>query len=139
MVNYKGQVRSIVVGGYERSIPAQAKVIQLHEQVDGSSAADGMFDTSDGIIYSVPAGKTLVILGVTLHGKAAAALDVVVISSGDTENAETASLVSIQIPIGNAITEFVLDGSITFASAKFVTINPSTTTLDYITMIGYEL
>ncbi len=139
MTNYKGEKRAITTGRQGQVIPIHDghEIIQLVENVDGSNAADGMLENNTGVIYQVAAGKTFRILGVHVRVGTAAAVSTLVISSGDTENAETATLLTLQIPnSGSALTFFAVDK--TLAATKFLTINPSNTEISFIQIIGYE-
>ncbi len=135
MVNYKGQIRSILVAGYEKSIPAQAKIVTLHEVAAADTGADGMIDDADGLIYQVTAGKTFHCLGVMTDTDGNSGS--MVVSSGDTENAETATVATIYTWSSTAEEWHIRD--FTIASAKFITHNPSGTQVTYVKMIGYEV
>ncbi len=140
MGNYKSSISSkINWGGVITNVPIGAKIVHLHDQVAGSSAADGFIDVFDNAIYQVPAGKTLRILGFRIQNNTPVAADTVVISTGDTENAETATLLTILISMNaqqGIIKEVHVD--LTLASAKFLTYSPSSTTVIDIEAIGYE-
>ncbi len=136
MVNYKsGGRRKIIANGVTFNVPATATLIHLIEPVAGSSAADGML--KDNSIYQVTAGKTFFLKKIVIHTDATG-LGSVAINQGDTENAETALKLTITLTGGiAAVIEYMVE--ISFASAKFVTINPSATVVTYIEMIGYEV
>ncbi len=146
MANYK-IVRTITVGGVTVLVPNNATIKHLSEQCDGSNAADTMIDSGDGNAYAVATGKTFHLIGVTLYCDTPVAGESVKISSGDTENAETATIINnlmspmITQKTGNGTEYFVGDtpSGNTWASAKFVVYNPSGTTVDFITMVGYEI
>ncbi len=137
MGNYKGTTnQKIRVAGVEINVPIGAKVVHLYDAVAGSSAADGFLDVDDNTIYSVTAGKTLRILGIQIIAATAVA-ETVVISTGDTENAETATLKTLTLPY-IATTEHWYFMDFTLAAAKFLTYNPSSTGINHIEVIGYE-
>ncbi len=135
MVNYKGSTRKIIVAGVSINVPANGKIVMLQDGVNSSSAADGFLDVNVSTIYSVTAGKTLRILGIGLMPSSANA-ETVVISTGDTENAETATLLTLTNPFVALLQWYAVD--IELASAKFLTYNPSSTGLAHIFAIGYE-
>ncbi len=136
-MNYKGTVRRIIFAGVENSVPASANLVAFHEPTVGATVADAMFDTKTNLVYSVPAGKTLRILGIRIHTKTVNA-GAVVVSSGDIEDAETATIISIILDANaDVVTDYYCD--VTFASGKFITINPSQDSVEFIQMIGYEL
>ncbi len=135
-MNYKGRARTTIkISGFEESVPAAASIKHLTEQVALATAADGMqFENG---IYQVTAGKTFHIIGVMVHVNSTGGGNVL-LSSGDTENAETASIITLPLPSGRAgVTEFQVTK--TLAASKFLTIKPSAAVVDYIEIIGYEL
>ncbi len=137
MGNYKGTTnKKIRVAGVETNVPIGSPIIHLYDQVAGSNAADGFLDVADHLIYSVPAGKTLRILGVC-QVSATAVAETNVISTGDTENAETATLLTLDLPY-LATTPHWLSVDVTLAAAKFLTYNPSGTGCNMVEIIGYE-
>ncbi len=137
MGNYKSANNQIIrIGGVETKVPIGAKVVMLHDGVAGSSGADGMVDAADNTIYQVTAGKTLRILGIQITCVTATA-ETIVISSGDTEDAETATIHTHMLPF-IAQTPVWHHVDFTLASAKFLTYNPSSTGVAYIEIIGYE-
>ncbi len=136
MVNYKGSTRKITVADVEINVPANATIKHLFDGAAGSSAADGMISASDGLIYQVTTGKTFRILGILMVTPTAVA-QTVLLSTGDTENAETGTIITLQMPYGANLNIWIsLDK--TLASAKFLTYKPSSTGLGYIQIIGYE-
>ncbi len=138
-MNYKGKVRSITIAGIEMSVPAGAIIKHLYEQTGSSSAADGMFDQDDLAVYAVPAGKQFHLLGVKLHLDETLTGGTLVLSTGDTEDAETATITSIDIAtMKNVVQEIWINDKI-WAATKFITINPASAVIEYTEMIGYEL
>ncbi len=137
MTNYKGSTqRTITVAGVVIIVPSNATIKHLIDIVAASSAADGLMDISDGLIYQVTSGKTFRILGISLTSAGTVA-QTVVVSTGDTENAETATLFTLQIPyVAGLPMWFSVDKEL--ASAKFLTYNPSSTGTNMIEVIGYE-
>ncbi len=120
MTNYKGEKRAVITGHQGAIFPIHDghEIIQLVENVDSSNAADGFLETNTGVIYQVAAGKTFRILGIKVSTKTASAISTVVISSGDTENAETATLLTLQIVNGSSnVLYFTVDK--TLAATKF--------------------
>ncbi len=146
MANYK-IVRTITIGGVTVLVPNNATIKFLSEHVDGSNAADTMLDAGDGGAYQVATGKTFHLIGITIWCDTPVAGETIKISTGDTENAETAAVINtLQLPMvtqitGNGTEYFVGDTPTgnTWASAKYLVINPSGTTVDWITMVGYEI
>jgi len=137
MGNYKiGSRRKITIAGLQTPIPNVGNAFYLYDMVAGSNAADGMMDVDTNAIYQVAAARTLRILGVRLTSLGTAA-ETVVISSGDTENAETAGILTLQIP---TIADLPVWMSVekTLAGSKFLTYNPSGTGLSIIEIVGYE-
>ncbi len=138
MVNYKGKKRTITVYGVEFQIPVAATIIRLNEDTGSATTADAMFDVNDQLVYQVASGKTFHLLGVKIYHDETTTGGSVAISSGDTEDAETAAIITVNTGVTvNVIMEYPMDK--TFASGKFITINPSAAVVENITMIGYEI
>ncbi len=137
MVNYRGSAQTrIEIGPVSSSIPIGAKVVLLIDGVAGSNAADGMIDVADNLIYSVPTGKTFYALGIQLTSVTAVA-ETIVLSTGDTENAETGTVQSMQIPYLQ-LEPVWFHVAFTLQAGKFLTYNPSGTGVQFIQVIGYE-
>ncbi len=136
MVNYKVQShKRIIIDTLEITVPSNAKIVVLHEPTAASASADAMRDDADGAAYVVTSGKTFTCLGVLTDGDGNAGN--VVISSGDTEDAETATVMTVYN--WTSLNEQWHILPFTIASAKFITINPSSTQIKYMKMLGYEL
>ncbi len=135
MVNYKGSTRKIIITGLELNVPSNGTVKLLRDAVAADTAADGFIDDSDNLIYAVTTGKTYRILGLGFRC-ASAGVETVVISSGDTENAETATLITLRLPYTTEL--FWIPVDLTLAAAKFLTYNPSSSGINEILAIGYE-
>ncbi len=135
-MNYKGKIQSITVAGLKTYIPSTSSVKQLHESTAGSSSADAMLKTTNNVVYSVTAGKTFALIGVII-GNDGVGGGTLAIWEGATEDAVTSLKWTLPVPT-MINTKWEFNGLKTFASGKFITVVPSTTTVDFITMIGYE-
>ncbi len=137
MGNYKSAAqRKIRVLALETPVPINANVQHLQDIVAGSNAADGLLNIETNAIYSVAAAREFVILGIGLIS-VAGAVENVVVSTGDTENAETATILTLQLPSSTGIQEWYSVRKI-LAAGKFLTYNPSGTGLNQIDVVGYE-
>ncbi len=140
MVNYKlSNQRTITAGGITIPVPAGATIIYLTEPTNLAATADGMLKA--GVAYQVTSGKTFHIFGVKVHYSGAGG-GTVVFSSGDTENAETATILTLEVPDhtgSESHDDFQYVHDITLASAKFLTSNPSGGVVEQIVVIGYEI
>ncbi len=134
MGNYR-ETNSWTWAGIHYYLPSTYNRRLLQEPVAQSSAADGMF-TLDNSIYQVPTGKNFLGRGIKIWNQIAGGT--VAISSGDTENAETALVYTQQLPTVANVSGIEVDCSFTIAAGKFVTIKPSSTTLDFIQIMGFE-
>ncbi len=136
-MNYKDTLRSINFGGVVTPLPEKAVIVVLTEQTQRSTAADAMQLNSS--VYSVTSGKTFRCLGIHLVSDNNGGPGDVVISSGDTEDAETSTITTVQIP--TTVARVVINTAIDFEllSGKFLTINPSTARVDFIYMVGYKI
>ncbi len=137
-MNYKSTQNKIVFGGYERTIPAGATLIVLIDDANANASADAMLSEKTNVLYQVTSGKTFHLCGIQ-YSLVAASGGLVVISQGDTEDAETVTKVTLKFGSELAVLYDVAIDGVSFASAKFITSNPSTTNLAQIRMIGYEL
>ncbi len=138
MGNYKSvhHKQTIRVAGVETNLPIDSTIVHLLDQVVAAAVADGFRRAETGVIYSVTAGKTYRILGVMIVATSAQ-VQTIVISTGDTENAETATLITIDTPYLAATPMwYAVDKSL--AAGKFLTYNPSSTNVEHIEVIGYE-
>ncbi len=136
MTNYKGEKRAVVGTWFSYPVHDGHKLIALDENVDASNAADGFHDISTGVIYQVTAGKTFRMLRIQVRIGTPGAASTLVISSGDTENAETATLLTLKLPNQAGNQYYQVDKEL--ASAKFLTHNPSGTDVIFINIVGYE-
>ncbi len=143
MVNYKTPWDSLEWNGYRRHIPNKAIVKHLTEQVDGSTAADTMIDIADLAAYAVATGKVFHLLGVEIWCDTPVAGGTIALKSGDTEDAETSTVHTLELPMVSQKTgegtKYIIDQAVTWASGKFVVINPSGTTVDQIHIVGFEI
>jgi len=136
MVNYKN-VRKIVVGGRETFLKSTDNPVNLTEQTQGATAADAM--QKDSGVYSVPAGKEFVGLGVKVWTDGTGGGSVA-IWSGDTEDAKTAVKKTVDIPfvpLGMAMEQFHVATYI-IAASKFITIQATATVVLHFEIIGFE-
>ncbi len=137
-MNYKSTQPKIIIGGYERTIPSDGKLVSLIEPTNANASADAMFNEITNTLYQVTSGKTFHLLGLR-YSLVAAGGGTLVISQGDTEDAETVTKVTLMLGFELVAVHEVGMDEITFASAKFITINPSTTNIAQIRMVGYEI
>ncbi len=138
MVNYKSKRKTITFAGVEYPIPEAAVIKFLHDDTASATAADSMFDSNDNLVYAVTAGKTFHLLGVRIFHDETISAGSLVVSSGDTEDAETAAIITLKVgATANIIVEVPMDK--TFAAGKFVVYNPSAAVVENIQMIGYEI
>ncbi len=137
MSNYKSPHKQIIGANVIHHVPKSANIVHLNEPIAAAAAADSLFDTADNLVYSVPVNKTLkvLVIKVTLASNAGGTVS---ITTGDTENAETAVIVVLRQAIAAA--DFVQEYAVDFewAATKFVTAKASTTHINHIEMIGYE-
>ncbi len=138
-MNYKSTQRSITVHGIKVFIPANGVIKHLYDQTASAATADAMRDVDTQAAYQCPTGKTFHIIGVYLHHDETIVAGTVVLSSGDTEDAETSTIVSITtIPKANGVIEAYFENK-TLLAGKFLTINPTAATEEFIEIIGYEV
>ncbi len=136
MPNYKQRkLNRIVMGGLETEIETTSTVKILSDVIALNGSADTLLDTTTGLVYSVPAGKTLKIVAIQiLIGTAAASS--IGIYEGDTENANTVLKQTLSNPA--TATYFYFAGQIEIAATKFVTYLPASVRHQELTVIGYE-
>lgn len=136
-MNYKSTQRKVTWGGLETTIPISATVVVLGEQTNSSSSADGMIKEFDNVVYAVTAGKTFHLLGISYTLSAGGGT--IAVHEGDTENAQTVAKGTVLCGFTVGVEYFLAIEDETFASAKFITIAPSTTQVLGIRMIGFEI
>ncbi len=138
-MNYKPIERTITLSGITILVPNLAIIKSLADTVNISGAADSALDTTDNLVYTVPSGKILHLIGIKLLMGAAIASSIL-IYQGDTENATTTLKASMILPnIASTLStsfEFYLD--VTIAAGKFLVYNP-TASIEYIQFLGYEV
>ncbi len=138
MVNYKGLTRSITFSGIKIHYPAQTGHVVLYDQTALSTTADAFLNTTTGTAYTVTAGKQIHVVGVQVWMDTTTASGTVVISQGDTEDAETVTKWTVRLPTKtNAYMEQMCN--FTVAAGKFITLNPSAASVSHIVLVGYEL
>ncbi len=134
MANYKPRLtHSLGTAGVNISVAEKASIKVLHDYVNNSNVADGFLDSTTGLIYQVPSGKTFNAVSMTLQTNAAeATMD---IYQGDTENAVTL----LKMTRGFKVLDVAIFACLfTIASTKFITYDPSGTGIYDIELIGYE-
>ncbi len=137
MVNYKANPRVIKTEAVTYPVNDQFEIIQLDDNVDGSNAADGFHEVNTGVIYQVATGKKFRMIGLTVRIGTGGAASTLVISSGDTENAETSTLLTIKLNnLNSSIDHYAIDKEL--VAGKFLTYNPSGTDVLFVKIIGYE-
>jgi len=136
MGNYKPVhlINSVNIGGVETSLSKNTKILILFFDFGGGTTPKSLFNVSTNLVYQVPSGKTFQCLGVRIVQIATQGN--LTISTGDTQDAETATKASFQMPAIVGITEFPLD--ITFDATKFITADEDTVTINTLWMLGYE-
>ncbi len=135
MANYKGQARRIIIGNVEIPVPAGAVIKTLYDPVLLSTAADALLYQNS--TYQVPTGKTFHMIGMRLTIELATGSGNVIISQGDTEDAETLVKVTITYT-SNPTNDQEIYGEEEFTTGKFITVKSSAATLEHIIIIGYE-
>ncbi len=137
MANYKSDSQSITVAGIKIPIPHDAVIIDImyaHLGVTTAKSLDA--HGSAGGVYSVTAGKKLIIMGVKVLADGTGG-GTIALSQGDTEDATTSVKFYINVGGPNSYVEQFIQTTIT--AGKFVTSNPSGTQVEHITVIGYEV
>ncbi len=135
MGNYKPLVlNSITIAGITVYLEKNKTLKALYDNVANSSTADGFLDSSTGLIYQVPTGKTFHAIGHKYQTTAVAST--VAIYSGDTENAETA----IKVTTSNLAVadEYEWASIFDILTGKFITYTPASTRHSFIELLGYE-
>ncbi len=137
MVNYRPGEPKIVSDHLVLQISSGFIRKELAEQVALSTAADGMIDSDDNLIYQVPSTKSFALKTVKIWVDSSTTGGTLTISQGDTENAETASKTVLLVPtkinseVNYAVSEI-------FSPSKFITIKASAASVAFVTMYGHE-
>ncbi len=137
-MNYKGVQTKIKTPNIEITIPINASLKHLFEPVLSSVAADSMFDMDDNAVYAVTAGKVFHGILCIVHHDETNLNTTVTLFSGDTEDAETASVIIVP---GGSVANSVISAFInkTWAAGKFIVNKPAAASVDFLEIIGYEI
>lgn len=133
MPNYKPYGKSYLGGQWYKVTVPDSDIVILEDFANSATVADGMIDTVDQLIYQVPAGKQLNVIMV--YHTHSTNIVTVTWSTGDTEDAETATKLIVTNAAVAGLTEFPC--KIFFAAGKFITYNPSNTSVMTLGLIGY--
>ncbi len=135
MANYKPQLsNAISIAGIIVELKKDVTIVALYDNINALTAADSMLDTGTGAVYSVPAGKTLTIIGIKYETITAFATDIK-IYEGDTEDATT----TLKVTLGSKLVDkYEVPVQIEIAAGKFVVYDPLATYHQSISMLGYE-
>ncbi len=137
MANYK-RGRNITIAGCKFVLTQSDIFVEITEQTQGSNAADAMQKASS--VYTVATGKSFIALGVRIWTDATGG-GTLAIWQGDTEDSLTVLKYTVDVPfIPNLMGyEVLLNPNPVFSAGKFITIVPSSTVVDHIDIIGYEV
>ncbi len=136
MTNYKGGKRKIIVGNVETSVPHGAIIKYLTDETALSASADSM--QTAAITYVVAANKKFRLLGIILYADNAASVGDFTVSTGDTEDAETATKVLIEKLTNTQRVAMEIHTDVEFDAGKYIVINPGAANIESVSMIGYE-
>ncbi len=136
MSNYKNPERWIDFGGQRTIIPENGVLKVLVDSTNNNADVDSMSELIANVNYAVTTGKKFRLLGVGILTTTAAA-STITIHHGVTEDAQTVLRATMRIcPAADYYQEYAVD--IEFPSIVFVTIDPSTTNVEWLYMVGYE-
>ncbi len=136
MANYKPRYPiTINFGKLTVPIPVGGEPIVLDDFINLQSAADALLDGATGSAYQVTTGKTFHCVGIYIRTTAVASS--IVISEGDTEDAET--ITKATLSNSGSPLELEFNHQWTIASGKFITHNPASTRHYEIRIYGYEI
>ncbi len=138
MGNYKNPLHTLLGfpdGGILHQIGSGKTPTLLFDRVANATTADGFLKHKTGTIYSVTAAKTFTACGLAVYLDTTTAGDLV-ISTGDTEDAETATVFNCQL-IG-VVGWLYIPVNFTIAAGKFITYNLSGAGVEMIELVGYE-
>ncbi len=136
MTNYKGGKRKIIVGNVETAVPHGAVIKYLTDEVALSTSPDSM--QTAAIAYVVATGKKFRLLGMVLYSDNTGTVGDLTISSGDTEDAETATKVLIEKGTNTQRFRMEIHTDVEFDAGKYIVNNPATANIEFISMVGYE-
>jgi len=136
MVNYKPPKANnfVGVGGIIHAVDTKFKLISLYYNFNNGTAAKSLFNSATGAVYIVTTGKTFVCCGIIETNNGAAGTSS--FYEGDTLDAETTLKGLSQT--GQAVDEWTTPITFEIASAKYLTSNPSSSQIEFTTVIGYE-
>ncbi len=135
-MNYKPYHTQIQIAGFIISIPESAKLVHLFDRTGGSSAVESMTNAQDDLIYFVPTGKTFHCVGVMITAVTGGGY--VTLYSGDTQDAKTAEIHAVHHSSRIYFKQETLI-DYTWASGKYVVIEPNNVFLTHLDLIGYEI
>ncbi len=138
MGNYKSTKRTITVGGVTTFVPDGAIIKTLQDPVLVSNAPDSMID-DNATLYQVPAGKQYFMVGIKVWGEVATGGGTVNMYSGDTEDAITTQANVIYLTTTPTTESQEYYTTYTFLATKFIIVDPSTTNVKHLQVLGYEL
>ncbi len=144
-MNYKPTPTSFQVGMVSRKIPVDRfKEVHLYEKTNAGAVPDSMFDTILGSVYTVGVARTFHLLGIRVRTGTNAG-GTVKVYQGDTEDAITSLKFTCELhKFIDEWQDFPLVGEphfggIPFDGGKFIVTDPSTSQVDWIEMVGYEI
>ncbi len=138
MANYKrAYSETITIAGTKIHVPPEAKIVMLTENTALSSAADSMREILTGAVYqssnSTP-GFQPIGMYINVNGTNGF-LDV---WTGTTEDAKSTQLAKIYFGTIAGTLEIYIGESASVDDEGFLVIDPSTTNINHISIIGYE-
>ncbi len=142
-MNYKPRPRPVTIAGYKIYLPETAEYLQLFDRTTGASAAESM-QKDGGTLYAVGTGKTFHALGMRIIVAGTTGGNIV-IYSGDTEDALTTALHTFDVPKIDLMIYDIpfssnnLKSLMVWSAGKFIVIKPSSTTIKFLEIYGYEI
>ncbi len=137
-MNYKQHTYPVVkIGGVETVITPEKILTVLNYTFDGLAAKKSVVRHSLDAVFVTTAGSTFHALGIVGYGTGTAMR--IACSQGDTLDSDTLhrATVSMSITLSPSVQYFATQFIV--ASEKFLTVNPSTTGLRNVQIIGYEV
>ncbi len=138
MANYKRRDSDYVgVEGFQKVVPTGAIVRILGYPHGGTAGPQSLRDNGNGADYTVPTGKKFYGIGLMLIVKTTGTTQYD-IHSGDTADSQTTRVVILDLVL-NTGENYKFPLNFTIEAGKYVTGDPSGSTIQNAQLIGYEL
>ncbi len=138
MVNYKPRNRTVTVGGYSFGIPNHADPVFIYLPVNNSGAPVSLYALSSlQAAFQVNTGRTFYAIGYIVNHTAVIAI--LRFYQGDTSGGIDTLKIKLTTPAFAGTSYYIYSGTPgTYTSEKYVTVDPTSTNINYVAVIGYQ-